>query len=63
MNLRVNLTKRINTLEGFCYSPVVMSDNGRVKPGAVKDAVKADVHIRPSSTVDGSFTYTKTRSA
>jgi hypothetical protein len=35
MNLRVNLTKRINTPEGFRYYPVVMSGNGRVKPGAV----------------------------
>jgi hypothetical protein len=35
MNLRVNLTKRITTPEGFRYAPVVMSGNGRVKPGAV----------------------------
>jgi integrase/recombinase XerD len=35
MNLRVNLTKRINMPEGFRYYPVVMSGNGRVKPGAV----------------------------
>src|SRR5438270_9144271 len=35
MNLRVNLTKRISTPEGFRYCAVVMSGNGRVKPGAV----------------------------
>jgi len=35
MNLRVNLTKRITTSEGFRYCPVVISANGRVKPGAV----------------------------
>jgi len=35
MNLRVNLTKRISTPDGFRYYPVVMSGNGRVKPGAV----------------------------
>jgi hypothetical protein len=31
MNLRVNLTKRVETVEGPRYCPAVMSNNGRVK--------------------------------
>lgn len=32
MNLRVNLTKRVQTEEGLRYRPAVISGNGRVKP-------------------------------
>lgn len=32
MNLRVNLTKRINTPDGLRYCPAVLAANGRVKP-------------------------------
>src|SRR5258708_35974519 len=34
-NREVNLTKRINTPEGWRYCKVVLSSNGRVKPDAV----------------------------
>jgi hypothetical protein len=32
MNIRVNLTKRVNTLEGMRYCPAIVAANGRIKP-------------------------------
>jgi integrase/recombinase XerD len=52
MNLRVNLTKRISTPEGFRYCPVVMSANGRVKPGAVIVNGKEEKHSEGSYYID-----------
>ena len=35
MNRRVSVTKRVRTLRGLRYCPVVISGNGRIKPDAV----------------------------
>jgi hypothetical protein len=35
VNREVNVTKRIKTLEGLRYCPVVVSANGRIKPDSV----------------------------
>jgi|SRR6266704_4521765 len=35
MNQEVNVTKRVQTLAGLRYCPVVLSANGRIKPDAV----------------------------
>src|SRR5437660_11903098 len=35
MNHEVNVTKRVQTLAGLRYCPVVLSANGRIKPDAV----------------------------
>jgi len=32
MNVRVNLTKRVNTSEGLRYCPAIVAANGRIKP-------------------------------
>jgi hypothetical protein len=32
MNIRVNLTKRVNTSEGMRYCPALVAANGRIKP-------------------------------
>jgi hypothetical protein len=52
MNLRVNLTKRISTPDGFRYCPVVMAANGRVKPGAVIVDGKEEKHPEGSYYID-----------
>jgi integrase/recombinase XerD len=52
MNLRVNLTKRISTPDGFRYCPVVISANGRVRPGAVIVNGKEEKHPEGSYYID-----------
>jgi len=44
MNLRVNLTKRVMTVEGLRYCPVVESANGRIKPEWVAVDGKEERH-------------------
>lgn len=39
--MQVNITKRIDTLEGKRYCPVVVDPNGRIKPDSVMDARKS----------------------
>jgi integrase len=45
MHREVNLTKRIRTIAGLRYCPVVVSANGRVKPDAVLVNGKPEHHI------------------
>jgi hypothetical protein len=52
MNLRVNLTKGISTPEGFRYCSVVMSGNGRVKPGAVIVNGQEERHLEGAYYID-----------
>lgn len=49
MNREVNLTKRVQTLEGSRYCPVVLSTNGRVKPDVVL------VNGKPEHHPEGSY--------
>ena len=44
MNLRVNLTKRVQTDSGVRYCPAVISNNGRVKPDWVVVDGKEEKH-------------------
>ena len=43
-NREVNLTKRVQTLHGMRYCPVVLSANGRVKPDFVHVDGKQEHH-------------------
>ncbi|MGB8782296.1 MAG: hypothetical protein WCD02_04205, partial [Terriglobales bacterium] len=44
MNREVNLTKRVLTANGLRFCPVVISNNGRVKPDAVLVNGKQEAH-------------------
>jgi hypothetical protein len=44
MNRQVNLTKRIRTLNGLRFCPVVISANGRVKPDCILIGDKEERH-------------------
>jgi integrase/recombinase XerD len=44
MNLRVNLTKRVQTVDGPRYCPAVVSNNGRVKPDWVMVEGREEKH-------------------
>jgi len=49
MNREVNVTKRVQTLHGLRYCPVLLSANGRIKPDAVL------VNGKPEHHTEGSY--------
>jgi len=49
MNRECNLTKRVQTAQGWRYCPVVLSSNGRVKPDVVL------VNGKPGQHSEGSY--------
>lgn len=53
MHREVNLTKRVQTLQGMRYCAVVLSANGRVKPDAVLVNGKPERHPEGGSTSNG----------
>ena len=52
MNVRVNLTKRVNTPDGLRYCPVLVADNGRIRPDWVWVDGKEERHPEGAYYID-----------
>jgi integrase/recombinase XerD len=52
VNVRVNLTKRINTSDGLRYCPALVSDNGRIRPDWVWVDGKEERHSEGAYYID-----------
>jgi integrase/recombinase XerD len=52
VNVRVNLTKRVNTSDGLRYCPAMVADNGRIRPDVVWVDGKEERHPEGAYYID-----------
>ena len=59
--MQVNITKRIDTLEGKRYCPVVVGPNGRIKPDSVMVDGRQEKHPEGAYYLDWTEDGTRAR--